>query len=68
MFEAFTAPACQAIQCAQREACEMGHATVEVEHLLLGLFGGEDDIVSRVWTDFGLRIDPVREIVRHDWR
>lgn len=42
----------------------MGHGAVQIEHLLLGLFSEEDDIVSRVWADFGLTIDPVREKVQ----
>ena len=42
----------------------MGHGAVQVEHLLLGLFSDEDDIVDRVWADFGLTIQPVREMVR----
>jgi ATP-dependent Clp protease ATP-binding subunit ClpA len=37
MFETFTASARAAIERAQREAREMGHGAVEVEHLLLGL-------------------------------
>jgi ATP-dependent Clp protease ATP-binding subunit ClpC len=64
MFETFTAHAREAIDCAQREAREMGYETVEVEHLLLGLFGCQDQIVSRVWTDFGLMIQPVRETIQ----
>jgi ATP-dependent Clp protease ATP-binding subunit ClpA len=49
---------------AQREARDMGHGAVQVVHLLLGLFSDEDDIVDRVWADFGLTIEPVRELVR----
>ena len=48
---------------AQREARDMGHAAVQ-EHLLLGLFSDQHDIVDRVWADFGLTIQPVREMVR----
>ncbi|HEY1775441.1 MAG TPA: Clp protease N-terminal domain-containing protein [Solirubrobacteraceae bacterium] len=64
MFEAFTAQARHALAGAQREAREMGHGAVEVEHLLVGLFACEDEIVSRVWADFGLTSQPVREAVR----
>lgn len=49
---------------ARREARDMGHGAVQVEHLLLGLFSDEDGIVDRVWADFGLTIEPVREMVR----
>jgi hypothetical protein len=54
VFEAFSEQAREAIACAQDEAREMGHETVQVEHLLLGLFAPEDDILSRLWEDFGL--------------
>ena len=64
MFEAFTDDAREAIGCAQREARDMGYGTVQVEHLLLGLFWCEDDVVSGVWADFGLAIGPVRDMVR----
>ena len=64
VFEAFTEQAREAIVRARREARDMGHGAVQVEHLLLGLFSDEDDIVDRVWADFGLTIQPVREMVR----
>ena len=34
---------------APREAREMGHGAVQVDHLLLGLSSDEDEIVDRVW-------------------
>jgi ATP-dependent Clp protease ATP-binding subunit ClpC len=64
VFEAFTEQARGAIVRAQSEARGMGHGAVQVEHLLLGLFSDEDDIVDRVWADFGLTVQPVREMVR----
>lgn len=65
MFEAFTEQAREAIVRARREARDMGHGAVQVEHLLLGLFSDEDQkIVDRVWADFGLTAQPVREMVR----
>lgn len=64
VFEKFTEHAREAIMRAQREAREMRHGAVGVEHLLLGLFSSEDDIVTRVWADFGLTIEPVRDVVR----
>jgi ATP-dependent Clp protease ATP-binding subunit ClpA len=64
MFETFTADAREAIEGAQREARSMGHETVEIEHLLLGLLGGQDEIVRQVLTDFGLTVQPAREVVQ----
>ena len=64
VFEAFTEQAREAMVVAQGEARDMRHGAVQVEHLLLGLFSDEDDIVDRVWADFGLTIQPVREMVR----
>jgi ATP-dependent Clp protease ATP-binding subunit ClpA len=63
MFETFTADAREAIECAQREARSMGHGTVEIEHLLVGLLGCENDVLKQVWTDFGLAIQPARDVV-----
>jgi hypothetical protein len=54
----------EAIVGAQHEARDTGHRAVQVEHLLLGLFLAEDDIVSRVWADLALTIQPVRDMVR----
>jgi ATP-dependent Clp protease ATP-binding subunit ClpC len=64
VFETFTEQAREAILRAQHEARDMGHGAVQVEHLLLGMFSPEDDIVSRVWADSGLTIQPVRDMVR----
>ena len=47
---------------AQDEAREMGHRTVQVEHLLLGLASDQDGISGRVFADFGLTIEPIREL------
>jgi ATP-dependent Clp protease ATP-binding subunit ClpA len=60
----FTEPAREAIGCARDEAREMGHETVQVEHLLLGLFSDQAGIPGRVFTDFGLTVEPVRGLVR----
>ena len=64
LFEMFTEQAREAIVRAQDEAREMGYSTVQVEHLLLGLCSDQDGIAGRVLADFGLRIDPVRDLVR----
>jgi ATP-dependent Clp protease ATP-binding subunit ClpA len=63
LFEAFTEQARAAIGCAQREARDMGHGEVQVEHLLLGLFSQESGL-DPIWAEFGLAIQPVRDKVR----
>ena len=60
----FTAPARDAIAHAQDEARDLGHQTVQIEHLLLGLFSDHDGIASGVLADFGLTAAPVRRLVR----
>jgi ATP-dependent Clp protease ATP-binding subunit ClpC len=63
VFDRFTVGARQAIVRAQDEAREMGHGTVQVEHLFLGLVSDHDGIAGRVLADFGVTIEPVRELV-----
>jgi ATP-dependent Clp protease ATP-binding subunit ClpC len=60
----FTEPAREAIGRAQEEAREMGHESVHVEHLLLGLFSDQAGIPGRVFANFGLTVEPVRGQVR----
>ena len=64
LFEMFTEPARQAIARAQDEARDMGHGTVQVEHLLLGLFSDRDGIAGGVLVDFGLTIEAARQAAR----
>jgi ATP-dependent Clp protease ATP-binding subunit ClpC len=64
VFDAFTEPARRAVIRAQDEAETMGHATVQVEHLLLGLVTDQDGIAGRVLADFGLTYEPIRDLVR----
>jgi ATP-dependent Clp protease ATP-binding subunit ClpA len=64
LFEMFTEQAREAIGRAQQEAREMGHESVQVEHLLLGLFSDQAGIPGGVFADFGLRVEPVRGLVR----
>ena len=59
----FTEQAREVIAHAQDEARDMGHGAVGVEHLLLGLFSDQDGI-ARVFADFGVTIEPVRDLVR----
>ena len=42
----------------------MAHNSVQVEHLLLGLFSDQAGIPGRVFADFGLTVKPVRGQVR----
>jgi ATP-dependent Clp protease ATP-binding subunit ClpA len=60
----FTEQARTSIVRAQGEARAMGHGTVQVEHLLLGLFSDHAGVAGRVFADFGLTIEPVRDLVR----
>ncbi len=53
-----------AIVRAQAEGREMGHRTVQVEHLLLGLFSDQDGIAGRVFADIGLTVESIRDLVR----
>lgn len=64
LFEMFTEQAREAIVRAQDEARELGHRTVRIEHLLLGLFSDQDGIPGRVFADFGLTIEHLRDLVR----
>jgi ATP-dependent Clp protease ATP-binding subunit ClpC len=64
LFERFTEAAREAIIRAQDEAREMGHGSVRVEHLLVGLFSDNDGIAGRGLANFGLTIAPVRDLVR----
>ena len=54
LFGMFSEQAREAIVSAQDEVREMGHRTVQVEHLLLGLVTDRDGIAGRVFADFGL--------------
>ena len=42
----------------------MNHASVQVEHLLLGLILADDAILGPVFAEFGLSIQPARAVVR----
>jgi len=47
----FTKQAREPIERAQAEARELRHGTVQVQHLLLGLFSDQDGIVGRVFAN-----------------
>lgn len=59
----FTAQAREAVARAQDEGRELGHGTVHVDHLLLGLFSDQHGIAGGVLAEFGLTIAPVRRLV-----
>lgn len=64
MLDGFSQQAQVAIARAQHEASGMGHGEVRVEHLLLGLFSDQHDVVARLLADSGLTIPRVRDLVR----
>jgi ATP-dependent Clp protease ATP-binding subunit ClpC len=64
MFENFTDQAREAIAYGQREASELGHPEVGVEHLLLGLVSLRSGAVAKLWADLGLTVPTVRLAVR----
>jgi ATP-dependent Clp protease ATP-binding subunit ClpC len=64
VLDGFTEQAREAIVRAQREASGMGHHEVQVDHLLLGLFSDQQDVVARLLEDFGLSVELVRDLVR----
>lgn len=59
----FTVQARNAIVRAQDEARDMGCGTVEVEHLLLGLFSDHDGVAGPVFATLGLAVESVRDLV-----
>jgi ATP-dependent Clp protease ATP-binding subunit ClpC len=60
MFERFTDEARQVIVRAQKEARALGHANVDVEHLLVGLLHVGDGVAHKVLTEAGVELDAVR--------
>jgi ATP-dependent Clp protease ATP-binding subunit ClpA len=64
VLDGFTEQAREAIVRAQREASGMGHSELQDDHLLLGLFSDQQDVVARLLEDFGLSADPIRDLVR----
>lgn len=64
MFERFTDTARRAIVLAQEEARLLGHDWIGTEHLLLGVFAGDDPVAARALGDLGLDVSGVRERIR----
>ncbi|MVU83065.1 hypothetical protein GPX89_38235 [Nocardia sp. ET3-3] len=64
MFERFTDTARRAIVLAQEEARLLGHDWIGTEHLLLGVFVGDDAVAARALGDLGLDASSVRERIR----
>jgi ATP-dependent Clp protease ATP-binding subunit ClpC len=60
MFERFTDRARQAIVRTQEEARALGHANVDVEHLLVGLIRDDGGLAYKVLTEAGVELDAVR--------
>lgn len=59
----FTPRAAKALAEAVNEALDLGHNYIGTEHLLLGLFRGQDSLAKTVLEELGARADAVRAIV-----
>ena len=59
----FTPRAEETLQLAQEAACELGHAQVGTEHLLLAMLRSEGGIACRALTEAGLTADMVRGVI-----
>jgi ATP-dependent Clp protease ATP-binding subunit ClpA len=64
MFEHFTEQARHVVVRAQEEARELGHESIGIEHLVLGLARLESGIVPEVFVEFDITSDTVRKRVR----
>ena len=60
MFERFTDRARNAVRLAQEETRRLGHASVDTEHLLLGLLGEPESVGARALVALGLSLDELR--------
>ncbi|MGH2735812.1 MAG: Clp protease N-terminal domain-containing protein [Actinomycetota bacterium] len=61
MFERFTRSARDAVVLAQVEARSLQHNYIGTEHLLLGLFGGKQEVSARVLERLGVRPERMRQ-------
>ena len=59
----YTSRAKRVLELAMREALEMGHEEVDVEHLLLGLLREEKGIGAQALRAAGLELEPARAVV-----
>jgi ATP-dependent Clp protease ATP-binding subunit ClpC len=60
MFERYTESARRALFFARYEVCELGAASIEAEHLLLGVSRAGSGVVARVLSDAELSTDTLR--------
>jgi catechol 2,3-dioxygenase-like lactoylglutathione lyase family enzyme len=64
VFERFTERARQVVVLAQDEARRLGHGSIGVEHLLLGLLAEKEGLAARTLGAAGLTVEAVRHRVR----
>jgi uncharacterized protein (TIGR03435 family) len=65
MFERFTERARRVLFFARYEASELGSASIETEHLLLGLIREDKGVTTRLFADAGIALDDIRgEVLR----
>ena len=60
MFSRFTEKAIQAIMLAQEEAKRFHHSYVGTEHILLGIIGEGDNVVTKALESSGLPVEKVK--------
>ena len=64
MFERFTERARRVLFFARDEASQLGSASIDTEHLLLGLIReGEGFLTNRLFADAGVAVDDIRDEV-----
>ena len=63
MFERFSEPARRVLFFARFEASQLGSASIDTEHLLLGLIREEKGLTDRLFADAGVAVDDVRDDV-----
>ena len=59
----YTSRGKRVLELAMREALELGHGDVDVEHLLLGLLREDKGIGARALRGAGLELEPARAVV-----
>ncbi|KAK8513731.1 hypothetical protein V6N13_002454 [Hibiscus sabdariffa] len=60
-FEGFTGEALEVIMNARDESERLGHSSIELEHILLGLIGGGTGIAAESLKSMGIKLKDVRE-------
>ena len=61
MFERFTERARRVLFFARYEASQLGSASIDTEHLLLGLIREDKGLTTRLFADAGIALDEVRD-------